>query len=212
MTLPELDQQMVWARLAWGVVAAAILLSLLPVRGMKARGAAVLLAFVAMWLPGPASPAWWLGLAFQQPSALFAALCGVSVWKRFAARPDQQTLPLALAAALVAGGLLLYADAVGALSLGLYPGGFEAPRAPVAGVVLSVLALAVIVRGRQAAAGWAVLLALTFHAVTHLPTGNLFDALLDPLLWLWALARCVAFAFAAVSARWRGRAAGAPTS
>ncbi|KQU81383.1 MULTISPECIES: hypothetical protein [unclassified Rhizobacter] len=212
MTLPELGDQMVWARLAWGVVAAAILLSLLPVRGMKARGAAVLLAFVAMWLPGPASAAWWLGLAFQQPSALFAALCGVSVWKRFALRPDQQTLPLALAAALVAGGLVLYADAVGALSLGLYPGGFEAPRAPVAGVVLSVLALAVIVRGRQAAAGWAVLLALTFHAVTRLPTGNLFDALLDPLLWLWALARCVALAFAVVSARRRGRAAGAPTS
>jgi hypothetical protein len=209
VSLPELGDQMVWARLAWGVVAGALLLSLLPLHGMKQRAAIALLAFVAMWLPGSASPAWWLGLAFQQPSALFAALCGMSVWKRFAARPDQQTLPLALAAALLAGGLLLYADAVGALALGLYPGGFDAPQAPVAGVVLSVLALAVILRGRQHAAAWAVLLALTFHAVTHLPTGNLFDALLDPLLWLWALARCVAFAF--TYARRRGRAANAPT-
>ena len=208
MTLPELGDQIVWARLAWGVVAAALLLSLLPLRGMKRRAAVALLAFAAMWLPGPASPAWWLGLAFQQPSGLFAALCGVSVWKRFAARPDQQTLPVALAAALVAGGLVLYADAVGALSLGLYPWGFDAVQAPVAGVVLSVLALAASVRGRQPAAAWAVLLALTFHAVTHLPTGNLFDALLDPLLWLWALARCVAYAVA--SARPRGRAADAP--
>ncbi|NKI96979.1 hypothetical protein [Rhizobacter sp. SG703] len=208
MTLPELGDQIVWARLAWGVVAAALMLSLLPLRGMKRRAAVALLAFAAMWLPGPASPAWWLGLAFQQPSGLFAALCGVSVWKRFAARPDQQTLPVALAAALVAGGLVLYADAVGALSLGLYPWGFDAVQAPVAGVVLSVLALAASVRGRQPAAAWAVLLALTFHAVTHLPTGNLFDALLDPLLWLWALARCVASAVA--SARPRGRAADAP--
>jgi len=208
VTLPELGDQIVWARLAWGAVAAALLLSLLPLRGMKRRAAIALLAVAAMWLPGPASPAWWLGLAFQQPSALFAALCGVSVWKRFAARPDQQTLPVALAAALVAGGLVLYADAVGALSLGLYPWGFDAIQAPVAGVVLSVLALAVIVRGRQHAAAWAVLLALTFHAVTHLPTGNLFDALLDPLLWLWALARCVAF----VIARLRRRAVAAPAS
>jgi hypothetical protein len=209
VTLPELGEQIVWARLAWGAVAAALLLSVLPLRGMKRRAVIALLAFFAMWLPGPASPAWWLGLAFQQPSALFAALCGVSVWKRFVARPDQQTLPPALAAALVAGGLLLYADAVGALALGLYPAGFDAPQAPVAGVVLSVLALAVVVRGRHHSAGWAVLLALTFHAVTHLPTGNLFDALLDPLLWLWALARCVAFAFS--GARRRGRAANAPT-
>ena len=149
MTLPELGDQIVWARLAWGVVAAALLLSLLPLRGMKRRAAVALLAFAAMWLPGPASPAWWLGLAFQQPSGLFAALCGVSVWKRFAARPDQQTLPVALAAALVAGGLVLYADAVGALSLGLYPWGFDAVQAPVAGVVLSVLALAASVRGSK---------------------------------------------------------------
>ena len=208
MTLPELGQQIVWARLAWGVVAAALLLSLLPLRGMKRRAAVVLVAFVAMWLPGPASPAWWLGLAFQQPSALFAALCAVSVCKRFADRPAQQTRPAALAAALLLGGLVLYADAVGALSLGLYPWGFDAVQAPVAAVVLSVIALAVIVRGRQHAAAWAVLLALTFHAVTHLPTGNLFDALLDPLLWLWALARCVA----AMISRLRGRAAVAPTS
>lgn len=206
MTLPELGQQILWARLAWGVVAAALLLSLLPLRGTTPRVAVALLAILAMWLPGPASPAWWLGLAFQQPSGLFAALCGVSVWKRFVDRPTQQTLPPALAAALVAGGLVLYADAVGALSLGLYPWGFDAAQAPVAAVVLSVLALAVIVRGRQHAAGWAVLLALTFHAVTHLPTGNFFDALLDPLLWLWAVARCVAFALT----RLRGGTSAAP--
>jgi hypothetical protein len=208
MSLPELGLQIVWARLAWGVVGAALLLSLLPLRGMKPRAAVALLALAAMGLPGPASPAWWLGLAFQQPSGLFAALCGVSLWKRFADRPAQQALPLALAAALVAGGLVLYADAVGALSLGLYPWGFEPVQAPVVGVVLSVLALAVVVRGRQHAAAWAVLLALTFHAVTHLPTGNFFDALLDPLLWLWALSRCVAL----LIARLRGRAAVAPTS
>lgn len=207
MTLPELGQQFVWARLAWGVVVAAVLLSTLPLQGTKPRAAAALLALAAMWLPGPASPAWWLGLAFQQPSGLFMALCGVSVWKRFVDRTDQRTMPVALAAALAVAGLVLYADAAGVLSLGLYPWGFGAVQAPVAGVALSVPALVVIMRGRQVAAAWAVLLALTFHAVTRLPSGNLFDALLDPLLWLWALARCVAF----VIVRLRGRAAATPT-
>lgn len=207
MTLPELSQQFVWARLAWGMVAGALLLSMLPLRGARARGAGGVgvgvgvAAMASMWLPGPASPAWWLGLAFQQPSGLLAMLCGVSVGLRFIERPDQRTLPVGLAAALVVGGGLLYADAVGALSFGLYPWGFDAVQAPAAGVVLSVLALAVVARGRQTWAAWAVLLALTLHALSHLPTGNLFDALLDPLLWLWALARCIA----AVAARLRGR-------
>jgi len=190
MTLPELALQVAWARLAWGVVAAAVLLAALPLRGARARAVAVALGLAVMWLPGPASPAFWLGLAFQQPSGLLAMLCAASVGLRFVDRPGLQVLPLPLAALLLAGGALLYADAAGALSLGLYAWGFDAVQAPLAGVLLSVLALAAAVRGRQAWAGWAVLLALTLHAVARLPTGNLFDALLDPLLWLWALGRC----------------------
>ena len=201
MTLPELAMQIAWARLAWGVVAAAVLLAALPLRGTRACAVAAALGLAVMWLPGPASPAFWLGLAFQQPSGLLAMLCGASVGLRFVERPGQQVLPLPLAVLLLAGGALLYADAVGALVLGLYAWGFDPVQAPLAGVVLSVLALAAAVRGRQTWAGWAVLLALTLHAVTHLPTGNLFDALLDPLLWLWALLRCIGHGLALLRRR-----------
>ena len=201
MTLPEIPLQMMYARFAWGVVLAALVLAVLPLPSARRRGDAVVLSFVLMALPGPASPAFWLGLVFQQPSGLLATLCASAVGLRFVARPGQQVLPWRLALALALGGAVLYADAVGALGLGLYAWGFDAVQAPVVAIVLSVLSLAVIVRGRQVWAGWAVLLALTLHAVTHLPTGNFFDALLDPLLWLWAVWRCGAAAFAALRSR-----------
>lgn len=195
MSLPDLAWQAVYARFAWGAVAVALLLSLPVLRDRRTRLAVAVLALAAMWLPGSASPAWWLGLAFQQPSGLLAMLCAASAIRRLggpAGAPVLPVLPIPLALGLVFGGLVLYADAVGALSLGLYAWGFDPVQAPVAGIVLSVLALAAAVLGRAPWAAWAVLLALTLQAVTRLPTGNLFDALLDPLLWLWAAWRSVA--------------------
>jgi len=192
MSLPDLAWQAVHARLAWGVVAVALLLSWPLLRERRTRLAVAIVVMAAMWLPGPASPAWWLGLAFQQPSGLLAMLCAASAMRRLGGRADAPVLPVPLALGLALGGLVLYADAVGALSLGLYAWGFDPVQAPVAGLVLSVLALAAAVMGRAPWAAWAVLLALTLHAVARLPTGNLFDALLDPLLWLWAAWRSVA--------------------
>lgn len=43
-------------------------------------------------------------------------------------------------------------------------------------------------RGRNRAQAGAALAAVLLFSLARLPTGNLWDALLDPLLWGWALA------------------------
>lgn len=78
MSLPELEWQFVYARLAWAAVLAGLIASLLP-SAWRRSGAAMGALLVAMtaWaaLPGELSVAYWLVLAFQWPSALLAGLC-----------------------------------------------------------------------------------------------------------------------------------------
>ena len=79
--LPSPTVMQLWLRLGWcavlpwlGVVA---MLRFAPVsarRGPWPITVAVSLALSA-WLPGPYSPAYWLGLAFQAPSVVTALLC-----------------------------------------------------------------------------------------------------------------------------------------
>ncbi len=102
--------------------------------------------------------------------------------------------------ALALCGALLYLDATGWLHLDLYARGADPIVAPVTALLLGAGAAAWIARaqrGRTAASAglwqstapaWAVLAGVTVFSVARLPTGNLFDSLLDPLLWLWALA------------------------
>ncbi|KAF1048185.1 MAG: hypothetical protein GAK34_02165 [Delftia tsuruhatensis] len=71
-----------------------------------------------MALPGPASAAWHLGLAFQYPSGLLCGLCLVFL------------LPLPAAAVLAALGTALYLDAFGLLAGGSYYAGFGPTAAP----------------------------------------------------------------------------------
>lgn len=187
-----MSAQALYARLAWGVV-----LSVLVVWAMwRTReslpgrsAAAILLVMGAMWLPGPASPAHWLGLAFQSPSCLLVALCVAALARRV--RPGATRTPRlmtpALAHALAGGGALLYADATGWLTIGLYASGFSPVVAPVAGLALGLLGTAWIVTGSNRGTGLPLLAAGALFAFLRLPTGNVFDAVIDPFLWGWAL-------------------------
>ena len=192
MTLPGLELQVVYSRLAWGVVLAAFLMAALARRRTDGRAAAWLAAasLAAMWLPGAASPAYWLGLAFQSPSALWLALCGAGLvrqWRdRGGASPWPNLLPMPLAMLLSVGGLVLYADATGWLGIGLYARGFDPVMGPVAGLAIGLFALACLWRGERRTPGLVLLAAVGLYAVLRLPTGNVFDALIDPLLWFWA--------------------------
>jgi len=98
----------------------------------------------------------------------------------------ERILPAGAAALWVAAGSVLYLDSSGLLTLGLYPQGFGLGAA-MAAFLLSLAAVWFIVRGPHRQAGWAVLLSLTLYALLRLPSGNVWDALLDPLLWLWAI-------------------------
>lgn len=207
MTLPELSLQFVYARLAWALVLAAILVGLWPASWRMPRravGASLAGCLLLMLLPGAASPAWHLGLAFQYPSALLTGLCLVKLHARWrsASGPIPAALPVPLAAALAVTGVLLYLDAFGLIAGGYYYAGFGG-RAAVGAVLLAAVCALAVTRGRSKPQTVAILGALALFSFARLPSGNLWDALLDPLLWGWAL---VALLRAALGALLRRRA------
>ncbi len=197
MNLPWLGLQVMWAHFAWGMVLAACGVGLLARRRPFPVALAVgwlVLAFVLCAVPGPLSPAYWLGLAFQAPSGLLVACCAMTIWVNAQGATGYRVLPTALASALVVVGAVLYADTVGWLHLGLYTRGFGL-EAAIAGLLMGAVAVLAVAQGRHRGVALAVLLSLMLFAVFRLPSGNLWDALLDPWLWLWALSSLLA--------RWR---------
>lgn len=190
MNLPELSLQIVYGRLAWAVVIAALACVLWPARWRLPRRtvALLLLATAALqMLPGEASPGYWLGLAIQWPSATLVGLCLVKLQWAWQGQTGQSVMTPRLAALIALAGTALYLDAIGLLSLGLYYWGFGPYLAPVLALLLGVACCAAALAGRARAQALAMLFALAVFAVLRLPTGNLWDALLDPLVWAWAL-------------------------
>ena len=184
MDLPALDWQFFYGRLAWTIVVATLVASLLPAAVRRSRPviAGLLLGTGAlMALPQSASPAYWLILAFQLPSGLLLGFC---LLKLYAARPGPLAapcMPTALA------GTALYLDAIGILSLGLYYAGFGPHGAPLVALVAAAGCALAVIMGRARPHALVALGALALFSILRLPTGNLWDALLDPLLWAWAV-------------------------
>lgn len=190
MNLPELSAQVAYAHAAWGMVLAACGVALF-VRWPRLAVGSVAAAWVSCALPGPVSPAYWLSLALWLPSALLVLLCARAVWVHGPLASDQRALPTGLAAVLAVAGALLYLDSAGWTNLGLYASGFARTGA-LAAMMLGLFAVVAAWRGAGRGAAFAVLLALMVFALLRLPTGNAWDALLDPMLWLWSLATLAA--------------------
>ena len=203
MTLPDLASQIVYGRIGWAIVAATVVCALWRGAAPLARtGVAAILAgaLALMALPGNLSPAWYLGLAFQYPSGLLVGCCLVRLMERWnGARRSAAMLP-SLAGVLAVAGTLLYLDAVGFLTSGYYYAGFGGVLAPVVAVILVSGCALAIVRHHARGTAAAVLAAVVLFSVLRLPSGNLWDALLDPLLFGWAIAALLAGAL-----RRRGR-------
>ncbi len=144
------------------------------------------LALWAVW-PGPLSPTYWLGLAFQAPSLLSTVLCGLFLLRTFrpAVLPAECcAVPWSFSVAGVVLGWLLLLDTFAVWPVSLYALGFSP-------VVLAVVALVVclpwlLAGPRQPARNASLLLGavLLLQVLLRLPTGNLWDALLDPVLWV----------------------------
>lgn len=192
MILPELSWQFLYGRLAWALVLAAIVVSSWPLAWRLPR--LMLLAIVAgssvlVALPGEASGAWHLGLAFQYPSGLLLGLAVVALLRRWqgGTAANDPLLPVRAAALIAVVGAVLYLDAFGLLSRGYYYAGFGPNAAPLVAVLLAAASAFAICRGRARAQSAALLGACALFSLARLPSGNLWDAVLDPLLWAWAL-------------------------
>jgi hypothetical protein len=215
MSLPDLELQIIYARIAWGLVAAAMLLSVLPTLLPKIfpqlanRTKAIVIATVAvvMLLPGAASPAYWLTLVFQYPSGLLAGYSLVALLARWRERPVIFPLHPAFAALLTVTGVVLYLDAFGVLALGLYYRGFDSGAATLLTCVAAVAAGAAILFRLAGSAGLALMTSVLLFSLLRLPSGNLWDALIDPLVWAWAAGSVILAAVRRYQAR---KAAPAP--
>ena len=194
MILPELSWQFLYSRLAWAVVLAALVVSVWPPAWRLPRRALVAIVAasgVLMALPGPASGAWHLALAFQYPSGLLLGLCAAALLRRWRGAGTGALLPVSAAAVLAVLGTVLYLDAFGLLSRGWYYAGFGPNGAPLVALVLGGACAWSILQGRGREQAAALLGAVALFSLARLPSGNLWDAVLDPLLWGWALATLV---------------------
>lgn len=194
--LPALGLTQIWLHLGWGLVVAwlgCVLAGLWqPHRATLLTIAAALLA--SMWLPDPWSPAYWLGLAFQLPSIVLVLLSTRLLLRRLrkppppwaTRRPPEPTrglAPLAFAGVLLGWALLLDAFALLPLPVSLYAWGFS----PLAIALVAWVSLGLVLSSTQVGSrpvAWAVPLAVVAFVALRLPTGNAWDAVLDPWLWL----------------------------
>jgi hypothetical protein len=190
MSLPDLATQILYGRLGWAIVMATVLCALWRRSAPMSRVAlAAILAgsLATMALPGELSPAWWLGLAFQYPSGLLVGCCLLRLAERWNGVRRSQVMPQALAGTLAVAGALLYLDAVGFLARGFYYAGFGPVATPALAVIGAIACVAAILRGHARGPASSLLGAIVLFSLLRLPTGNLWDALLDPLLWGWAV-------------------------
>lgn len=205
--LPDLVVMQLWLHVGWALVIAgggAAVLAKLSVPLLLRRVMALALGLWVL-MPGNLSAAYWLGLAFQAPSVLGALACAYGGWT--ALRPavartaDTAHHPLRWEAGLVVCGVLLgwalLLDTFAQLPSALYPLGFGQP-------VLLALSVLVVLPLLQAGAvrrvsAWLAPVALGLFVLLRLPTGNAFDAVLDP--WLWVVLHGVALRW--LNGRWR---------
>lgn len=186
--------------LCWAVVLSFLGAALMSGRALAARR--VLAALLALWalLPGTFSVTYWLGLAFHAPSITTVLVCALCLKQRlWPATPAVPRLPAVLrwhygwVGAGVVLGYLLLLDTFALLPVQLYAWGFSTVAVLVA---LAAALLPWLVLGQAASrsgmASWLLPSVVLTFVLCRLPTGNLWDALLDPWLWVglqWALWR-----------------------
>ena len=173
--------------LGWAIVLGAVTLQLAS--RLPTRGRWTLAGLVSLWtlLPGVASPAFWLGLAFQSPSLMSVVFC--IVWLlpppgpvpgvvNLSATADSRSQKVLLLLGVVLGWVLLL-DTLAWFPVSVYAWGFGS-----AAVALALLAAALLWLLSGSRATVSLLAVLAVFVLTRAPSGNLWDALLDPLFWL----------------------------
>ena len=186
VVLPHAMFLPLWVKFSWAVVVSAVVLRL--TYGIKPTVWPAAVVAVLMLLPRTDVLSGYLALAFQTPSLVLVAWglwCWVDVVQQ---REPVVTTPAAVAFVGVLLGWALVVD-----TLNYWPA-FSAFRNPQlyalgftsAGLwcVLAVTVLAVLLA--QTPTRWvlSVVGVLAAYVLLRLPTGNVWDALLDPFVWL----------------------------
>jgi len=189
--LPSPGMVRLYLVLSWALVLAALGLWLLQRWMPQGKpvwrwSVPVGLALWAAW-PGALSPTYWLGLALQAPSLLSAVLCGLFLLRQLkpAVLPAERCeAPWYFGTFGIVLGWLLLLDTFAVWPGSLYALGFSPI---VVAVVALVAGLPWLLAGpRQSARNISLLLVgvLLLQVLLRLPTGNLWDALIDPCLWV----------------------------
>lgn len=189
--LPSPGMVRLYLVLSWALVLAALGLWLLqrwmpPGKPVWRWSVPVGLALWAAW-PGALSPTYWLGLALQAPSLLSTVLCGLFLLRQL--KPgvlpaERCEAPWYFGTFGIVLGWLLLLDTFAVWPGSLYALGFSPI---VVAVVALVAGLPWLLAGpRQSARNISLLLVgvLLLQVLLRLPTGNLWDALIDPCLWV----------------------------
>lgn len=172
-----------WVKLSWALVASAVVLRLTYALKPMLWPAAVV--GVVMLLPRTEVLSGYLALAFQTPSLVlmaWALWCWADVLEL--REPVVTTsLPVALFGVLL--GWALVVDTLNGwptfFNLQLYALGFEA-----AGLWLVLAFTAAVLLWAQVPWRWVLsaVMVLAAYVLLRLPTGNVWDAVLDPFVWL----------------------------
>jgi len=188
--LPALWVMTLARNAGWALVLACLVLrgwlgaGYLPLLWRRALAGVLVVAAV---LPGALGLGYWLGLAFQIPSLTTMGLALVVVFTRWSENPQPVLKPravLLLSAAAVVLGWVMLLDTLALLPWFIYPWGYG--TGAVAVLLALALAFLLIALPASRSAGFAAVLLAAVFALTRLPSGNLWDALSDPLLWLFA--------------------------
>lgn len=198
LPIPELARLWMW--LGWGIVLATLLLAASAAwtsrQGKPARYAVLpwLAALIVLWcgLPGALSPAYWLGLTFQSPSVLTVVLCLFCLVQHLTGTAKQETTPgcrprlhiIGTTALGLGLGWILLLDTLALLPVQFYVLGWSPAAVTITLLVCALLTLPAWHEGGTPIERWALPLTLLLFVALRLPSGNLWDALLDPCLWI----------------------------
>ena len=191
--LPHAALLPIWVQLSWAIVVSALVVTFIPIKGARLQVAGAV-GLVMLWLGSS-----YLALAFQTPSLVTVMWALVCWWQAFVnvANTDKRgslsAVPTWVFAFGVALGWALVLD-----TLNLWPS-WSNPQLYALGFgaqafwFVLLLSAAALWLAKQGTAVWLSVAALfTVYALLRLPTGNVWDALLDPFVWVslhWQLWR-----------------------
>jgi hypothetical protein len=196
LTVASLDRH-----LGWALTLTAVTLFVLQRAPKVVRFGLGATAFLIALVPATWSMSHWLGLAYQTPSLVTQGLALIYLLRVFVARgivsreqistDDKWSLSFLLVA--IAMGWILVLDTFAIFPISLYAFGYS-KEAAFFGLGLAVAFWIISMRGSTVQEGRyprhlaiVLLCAITIYTFTRLPSGNAWDAMLDP--WLWIVAQ-----------------------